>query len=568
MKKLTTIFCTLVLLAGFTSVTATAAETTLPATAENENAPSDQDMVNVCCSPDLHPLIDACATAFMQENNDIMVNVTPLKDQSIDDMVAAPGHLAFVTKDHMKGVDPQSKRIIVIGREVYVPVMNADNPYRDLVMQQGISPAEFAAIYAGEQPSTWNTVLANNSNLPVHAFRVDDPSFTTYLNDFLHTEGEAIRGNVMESCEAVMQSVQSDRNAIGFCTLTQLKQMETAGTALPVAMVPVDLNDNNELDHFEAIYASVADLSRGIWIGKYTGTLYSRIFALADAATFGGAGQELVSWIIANGNEVLADNGYATLMDNEREAILASLAATPDVGEKGSLAPKQTSIGFLVVLALLGFVVLMIIVLMVFNTRKPLPEEKAMAGETPFVTGSGEVPGGYYFDRSHMWTFLERDGKIRVGLDNFLQKVTGTITKVDLKTPGEKVRKGETIFAMIRNGKRLEIKSPVTGTIVEQNSALAADAGLLNNDPFNEGWIYLVEPVNWVEEFGAYLKGQPYTDWIKNEYVRLKDFFATMVNPATGQKTVLQDGGEVAEGILADLGPEAWEEFQSSFLRN
>ncbi len=557
MKKLLAIICSMVLFAG-----------NIPAgaiTAEN-NEP--QDAVKVRCSPDLHEVIAGCADAFMTANEDVVVEVGLLEDGSLNEWVAGSGQIAFVTKGYMEGLDPQSNRIVVIGREVYVPVMNNNNPHRDLIMQQGISPAEFAALYAAEGTRNWGSALQNSSSIPVNAYRIDDPSFIAYLTDFLHAESTEIAGTIRESCGAVVEAVKRDPNAIGFCTLNQLIEMEKAGTPLPLTMVPVDLNGNDQLDHFEKIYTDVGALSRGIWIGKYTGTLYSKIFALTGISTLGAAEQELISWIISNGQEVLAENGYAPLMENEKDAILAGLVSTPAAGDQGTLAPKRASAGFLIILALLGIVVLTIIVLTIFNRRSSQTEDVLKSGGKDLVHASEEVPGGYYFDRSHTWTFLERDGMIRVGLDNFLQKVTGEITKVDLKAPGYKVKKGETIFAMIQHGKRLEIKSPVTGTIVQQNTKLVSNPALLSTDPFNEGWICLVEPINWVEEFGSYLKGQKYSDWIKDEFVRLKDFFAGAVNPATGQKIVLQDGGEVIEGILYDLGPEVWEEFQTSFLKN
>jgi hypothetical protein len=61
--------------------------------------------------------------------------------------------------------------------------------------------------------------------------------------------------------------------------------------------------------------------------------------------------------------------------------------------------------------------------------------------------------------------------------------------------------------------------------------------------------------------------GGKYEKWIKNEFSRLKEFFAGTFNPSTeGLTNVLQDGGELKDGILADLGPEVWEDFQTYFL--
>jgi len=446
--------------------------------------------------------------------------------------------------------------------------MNPGNSYREEIMKQGISPVEFASIYASGDAKTWGSVLQNNSNAPVKAYRISDPSFNSYLSDFTNTGETSIHGNILGSCEEVVDRVKNEVNAVGFCTLTQLLEMERNKSSMEVLMIPVDLNDNGKVDHFEEIYGSVDELARGVWIGKYSGTLYSRIFALSSLDATTGSGMELVSWMLGNGQDVLADNGYAPLMERERETILASLDAAPVVPSEPEVAPKLASPWVLIILALIAGAIIIYLVLRVFNSREPLPEQRSMVKSTSFVSESSEVPGGYFFDRSHTWTFMEKDGRIRVGLDCFLQKITGSITKVDMKSPGEKVNKGETVFAIIQNGKRLQVKSPVTGIVREQNAKLLTNAALINTEPFAEGWVYLVEPTNWVEEFSAFMTGQKYKDWIRYEFIRLKDFLAEVIQPKSEHTIVLQDGGEVQEGVLKDFGPEVWEDFQSGFLKN
>ena len=95
----------------------------------------------------------------------------------------------------------------------------------------------------------------------------------------------------------------------------------------------------------------------------------------------------------------------------------------------------------------------------------------------------------------------------------------------------------------------------------------ATDASLLNSSPHSEGWIYKVEPANWVNEVQFLIMGNPYRLWLKKEFQRLKDFLAdTLKTEDAAFEPVLQDGGEVNENILMVLGPEIWEDFQTNFL--
>ncbi len=66
----------------------------------------------------------------------------------------------------------------------------------------------------------------------------------------------------------------------------------------------------------------------------------------------------------------------------------------------------------------------------------------------------------------------------------------------------------------------------------------------------------------------SYFIGEPYGVWMKAEFTRLKDFFAVGIRDKSSRNMVpvMQDGGEIRDGVLEDLGPELWEEFQSRFI--
>ncbi len=527
-------------------------------------APGDQ--LEVYCSPDLQLLMQECIAQYRELNPGIMISLGVLDENQLSENTVGAGQVAFLTKFYLEGSDPRNIDVRVIGREVYIPVMNPDNPFREEILKRGISASEFALLYTGEGRKEWNSILGNGSDVEVRPFRITDPSFMSYMSDFTGQPEEMFSSRVLNNCDDVLQTVKDDRQAIGFCRLSQLSTLESEGGLDQLVIIPVDLNDNNRIDHFEQIYANTAELQRGIWIGKYSSHLYSRIFAVTASEAKGENITALLDWMIVDGQEILAGNGYSPLLENEKESLLAGLhdevqvEAAKDQGEKTSRAT------LVIIALLLGGGVVLFVVLAVFNDRKGL-QSAQVNSPSEFVDQSIDVPGGYYFDRSHTWTFLERDGNIRVGLDNFVQRITGKITRIEMKKQGEWIRKGQPLFSIIQNGKRLDIKSPVTGTIRESNSNLEQDAGLINTSPFSEGWVYMIEPSDWAEEFATYLKGTKYREWIKSEFLRLKDFLVSIPGSPGDKLIVMQEGGEPREGILGEMGPDVWEDFQSDFLK-
>ena len=82
-----------------------------------------------------------------------------------------------------------------------------------------------------------------------------------------------------------------------------------------------------------------------------------------------------------------------------------------------------------------------------------------------------------------------------------------------------------------------------------------------------EGWIYKIEPANWFQEVQFLILGNAYRRWLKKEIQRLKEFLSETFRTANPDYVhVLQDGGEIREHVLKDLGPEIWEDFQTNFM--
>jgi glycine cleavage system H protein len=102
----------------------------------------------------------------------------------------------------------------------------------------------------------------------------------------------------------------------------------------------------------------------------------------------------------------------------------------------------------------------------------------------------------YYVVEKHVWA--RRDGDlVTVGMTDVAQNLAKTIIAVTPKAPGRKVAKGRNI-ATVESGKWVgPVPAPVSGEIVEVNAALATSPGLINSDPYGDGWVARLRPVDW-----------------------------------------------------------------------
>jgi len=178
------------------------------------------------------------------------------------------------------------------------------------------------------------------------------------------------------------------------------------------------------------------------------------------------------------------------------------------------------------------------------------------------------IPQGIFYSKNHTWTYLEKSGTAKVGLDDLLVHITGEVNIRQLKNPGDSIRKGELLAEMDQNGKSLNVLSPISGTILNSNSDLNVNHELLNDDPYGKGWIYDVKPTNWVAEIPSCYMADEATDWLNKELIRYKDFLALNMKKFSPDPSmiILQDGGELSENSLSGMPDELWKDFQNEFL--
>ncbi|HEX2260281.1 MAG TPA: glycine cleavage system protein GcvH [Candidatus Binatia bacterium] len=98
----------------------------------------------------------------------------------------------------------------------------------------------------------------------------------------------------------------------------------------------------------------------------------------------------------------------------------------------------------------------------------------------------------------HLWVGGD-DQHVQVGLTNFIQSELGTVISVELPEVGDKMEKGEA-FAEVESVATVhELISPVSGTVSAVNANLEEHPSVINEDPYNEGWLVEVRLKNEAE---------------------------------------------------------------------
>ncbi len=532
-------------------------------------SPSLKGSINVYTSPDLYNMSVKWANEYSNLNPKLKIQVNEVGEAAVLEKIALGDGIGFIDSKSYPKSGNLSIWNMVVGRDVIVPIINDNNPLLDEINKKGISPDELAKLLGNKNNENWGSLLNESQNIPIHLYLPNDPSTLTGVANFLKINQSILDGVKTAGIQEMISAIQKDPNALGFCKLIQVTDLNNQSLIAGLKLVPIDNNGNGKLDYMENIYSNLQAFTRGVWIGKYPKALSGNIYSVSSEKPRNENELAFLNWIIRDGQQFLSSNGFSDLVYAERQTQQGKL----DEPVNYTTIPVKSTNAFVALLLMVLVVIIAsgIIVDLAFRrirNRKEAKQQAKLVTVHAFDDESVIIPKGLYFDKTHTWAFMKKNGLVKVGIDDFLQHVTGKITKVDMKSTGDKIKKGDLLLSIIRKGKLLNIYSPISGTISEINKNLFNNSSLLNSAPYDEGWVYEIEPLNWSLEIQYLSIAEKYKTALKDEFLRLKEFFASIGNANSPElsNVVMQDGGALKDKPLAEFGPEVWDDFQTKFI--
>ena len=475
-----------------------------------------------------------------------------------DRQVAADQHLLLLTDGlSQESLQTATDWRMPVGRDIFVPIIHAKNPLATQLASSGINAETLAKICRVE-----TLYDANGNPAQLHFYCSDQDAAMSVLTSFLGIHPQDISASVVT--QELFAKLESDPMSLGFVKLSLVAGALEQNPQMDIRFVPIDRNSNGKVDHTENFYGSVYDIERAAWLGKFPRQLTNPYF-LTTQGQPSEAQMAFVLYAQQQGQQVIQQAGVGTLPPVELKSNVGKLLKNPPIVLNPGLPFDWNKILF--PLAGLGFILLLLGSIYLRRTSAPATHApSAIITDRMFEDAKLEAPAGLLYDRSHTWTLMQREGLVKIGVDDFLLHITGAFSKIKPKAIGQQIRKGEQIVSLMQNGKELVLYAPVSGVIKSVNTKLLHDASAMSQSPNHEGWIYEIEPTNWAMENSLMMMVDAYRVWIGAEFVRLRDFFAGNQQNISSLQPVMQDGGEMKLAVLRDCGPEVWENFQANFI--
>lgn len=127
-----------------------------------------------------------------------------------------------------------------------------------------------------------------------------------------------------------------------------------------------------------------------------------------------------------------------------------------------------------------------------------------------------EIPGDLKFLKSHEWIRVEDGGKATVGISDHAQGLLGDLVYVELPNVGDTVEAGNACAVVESVKAASDVYAPVSGKVLEVNSALADKPETINEDPYGDGWLFVLEMSD-PDQLSELLSPDDYAEQLEND---------------------------------------------------
>lgn len=170
------------------------------------------------------------------------------------------------------------------------------------------------------------------------------------------------------------------------------------------------------------------------------------------------------------------------------------------------------------------------------------------------------VPRDYYIHNGHGWARVEYGGRIRIGLDDFGNRLVGKVQKFRLPSLGTRLDTGDESFILRRDEHEAGVRAPLAGVVTALNQKLLDHPECSQADPYSGGWVMLIDPTELRSDLKELYFGLDSVKFIESEAERLLSLITD--DPAAAAAT----GGEPITDVYGAFRDMGWENLVKKFI--
>jgi len=299
---------------------------TLAGCSSGQASPSDDAVTSISVSGAfaLFPMMTLWADEYAQTNPQITFDVQAGgAGKGMTDMLSGAADIAMLSREPRQAELDQGAFVVPVTVDAVVGVLNAANPHKDQILAKGITPEQAGRIWISGETTTWGQWLGSDATDRINVYtRSDSAGAAEMWARFAGGEAqEELKGTAVNADPGLAEAVRQDPLGVGYNNIGFAYNPETGEPNEGLAIVPIDLNANGQIDSDEAFYEKRDDLTKAIADHVYPFPP-ARVLYLATKGEPSPAIKDFYRWVLTDGQQYVAGAGYVALTEAQIQQAL------------------------------------------------------------------------------------------------------------------------------------------------------------------------------------------------------------------------------------------------------
>jgi phosphate transport system substrate-binding protein len=306
-----------------------AADRSADTVAVEEAAPAEGEAQTLTVSGAfaLFPMMTVWAEQYQQINPNVRFDITGGgAGKGMTDMLSGVADIAMVSRELKQEEIDQGAFGVPVTIDAVVATVNANNPYIDQILAQGLTPEKAAAIWMNQETTTWGDLLGTDATDPITVYTRSDAAgaaevWAKYMGGSVQ---EDLIGTAVNGDPGLAEAVRQDDLGIGFNNIGFAYDLSTGQQLDGLRVVPLDLNGDGQITDDESFYDTKDAIASAIAAQLYPFPPARELYLVTKGEP-SPVIADLYRWILTDGQAFVGDAGYVTLNTDrltEAQALL------------------------------------------------------------------------------------------------------------------------------------------------------------------------------------------------------------------------------------------------------
>jgi phosphate transport system substrate-binding protein len=271
----------------------------------------------------LSPLVERWAAEYRKSNPSVSFEITSIgSGDAANKILSGEADLTMISSELPENIDTMVWEVPVAKLSVVV-IANRKNPYYQKILETGITRDNLAELFTGAK-TCWGDFFGVKGKNPVNIYlRSDHSGATDNLTKYLWIEKNDLKGTSINGETQLIETIKKDQFALGYCNFIYSFDPATKLFDKDIFILPLDINQNCQVDKKENFYGSFKELQRAIWLGKYPCVLNRPLQLAAAKKPTKKEVLDFLKWIYTDGQKFIPEMGYMELRTNEVKYCIA-----------------------------------------------------------------------------------------------------------------------------------------------------------------------------------------------------------------------------------------------------